>query len=101
MPAASAGLPDGAYRIGIRPHHLSLEERPGRVRLAGRVVICEVTGSETFVHADAGGARVVALVPGVRRVEPGDAVALHFDPAAMLIFEAGGRAVATPAARAA
>ncbi|WP_188909710.1 ABC transporter ATP-binding protein [Aureimonas endophytica] len=96
-PAAGtqARLPDGAYRAGIRPHHLSLAERPGAARLRGTVVIAEVTGSETFIHAEVAGQRLVALVPGVQRVQPGDPVTLSFDPAAMLVFDADGRAVET------
>ncbi len=89
-------LPDGAYQIGIRPHHLALRARPETVAMNGMAVIAEVTGSDTFVHADVAGQRVVALLPGVQRVEPGAPVTLHFDPANMLIFDAQGRAVGEP-----
>ncbi len=97
-PAAAASLPDGEYRAGIRPHHLSLAARTSTAAVNGTVVIAEVTGSETFVHAEVGGARLVALVPGIQRLEPGDAVALHFDPAAMLLFAPDGRAATPPVA---
>ncbi|WP_152044616.1 ABC transporter ATP-binding protein [Aureimonas psammosilenae] len=92
VPGRFANLPDGDYRAGIRPHHLSLKTRPGTATIRGRVVISEVTGSESFIHADVAGERLVALVPGVHRVSPGDPVELHFDPSTMLIFDTDGRA---------
>ncbi len=94
---ATFALPDGSYQIGIRPHHLSLDSRPGTVAIGGTAVIAEVTGSETFVHAEVAGQRLVALLPGVQRVEPGAPLTLHFDPATMLVFDANGQAVGSPA----
>ena len=32
--------------------------------------VAEITGSESFIHLDVGQARYVALVPGIRRLEP-------------------------------
>ena len=49
-------LPTATTRIGIRPHHIT----PGRadggaVAVEGRVLIAELTGSESVVHFDLGG----------------------------------------------
>ncbi|KQT82783.1 ABC transporter ATP-binding protein [Aurantimonas sp. Leaf443] len=102
VPAKFVGLADGAYKVGLRPHHLSLgAQGASGVRLKGRVVISEVTGSESFVHADWDDTRIVALVRGIHRVSPGDAVELQFDPADMLLFEPTGRAVSPALAMAA
>ncbi|WP_062119759.1 ABC transporter ATP-binding protein [Aureimonas sp. AU40] len=97
LPPVARMLPDGPCQIGLRPHHLSLTNRPGSVAMQGTAVIAEVTGSETFVHAEVAGQRLVALLSGIQRVEPGEAVTLHFDPAALLVFDASGRAVGEPA----
>ncbi|MEX6505455.1 ABC transporter ATP-binding protein [Jiella sp. M17.18] len=102
FPAAAehAPLPDGPYRIGIRPHRLTLGggESTGFDAL---VQLTEVTGSETFIHADFGGERVVALIHGIKRVEAGDRVRLGFDPAHVLVFDEAGEAAGTPEALAA
>ncbi|KQT54174.1 ABC transporter ATP-binding protein [Aureimonas sp. Leaf454] len=95
VPEHHRALPDGAYQVGLRPHHLSLGTSvSGGIRLTGRVVISEVTGSESFVHADCDETRIVALVRGIHRVSPGDAVELQFEPADMLLFDPAGRAMA-------
>jgi len=98
--AAQGRLADGRYRIGIRPHHLELAragETAGLAAFDARVALSEVTGSETFLHADHGDDRIVALVHGVRRIEPGDGVRLAFDPAQVIVFDETGRAaVAAP-----
>ncbi|MCW4113452.1 ABC transporter ATP-binding protein [Aurantimonas sp. MSK8Z-1] len=98
--AAHAGLVDGAYLVGIRPHRLTLagSESAG---FEASVSLTEVTGSETFIHADFGHERIVALVHGIRRVETGDRVRLTFDPAKVLVFDRTGSAVGEPAALAA
>ncbi|UIJ73103.1 ABC transporter ATP-binding protein [Aurantimonas sp. HBX-1] len=91
-----AGLPDGPYTAGIRPHRLTL----GGTDDSGfdaTVVLTEVTGSQTFIHADLGGERIIALVHGVRRLDAGQTVRLSFDPARVLVFDPDGAAVATPA----
>lgn len=94
-PEALAGVPDGRYALGLRAHHLHPEGQ-GSGRIEARVVSSEVTGSQTFVHADGAGARLVALLPGVRRVARGETLALGFDPAQAMLFGEDGRAVSRP-----
>ena len=53
------------------------------------VSVSEITGSETFIHLDAAEHRFVALVPGVKRLEPGASVTLYLDPALFLFDDAG------------
>ncbi|MDY8109462.1 ABC transporter ATP-binding protein [Fulvimarina sp. 2208YS6-2-32] len=88
-------LADGAYQIGIRPHHLSLKPAEGGMAsLDARIALSEVTGSQSFIHADRGENRIVALVHGIHRVEPGEMIRLSFDPAKILVFSQDGRATA-------
>ncbi len=56
--------------------------------------VSEITGSESFIHVDAGEARLIALLPGVRRLEPGTAVTAWLDPRHALLFDAAGRTAA-------
>src|SRR6187551_325750 len=69
---AFATVPDGRYTVGFRAHHLALEPAVADgPALPAVVSVAEITGSESFVHVDTGGHRLVAQVPGVRRLEPG------------------------------
>jgi glycerol transport system ATP-binding protein len=96
---AFASVPDGAYTIGFRAHHLALDSQPApAIALQASVSVSEITGSESFVHLDVGEHRLIALVPGVRRLEPGAAVTAWLDPARIFLFDAaGGLAAAAPA----
>lgn len=95
-PPGFAGLADGAYTLGFRPHHLSLGAAPGGIALPARVAVSEITGSESFIHVDVGAARWIALVPGVREELPGAAVEVALDPRAFFVFAPDGRLAAAP-----
>jgi glycerol transport system ATP-binding protein len=97
VPASAAGAADGAYTAGFRAHHLSLDPPLGQaLALAATVSVSEITGSESFVHLDVGENRFVALVPGVRRLEPGASVTAFLDPERILLFDASGKLAAAP-----
>ncbi|WP_102958076.1 ABC transporter ATP-binding protein [Mangrovicella endophytica] len=98
---AHAGLADDDYRIAIRPHRLSLGDGESGASFEAVVTLTEVTGSETFVHADFGSDRIIALIHGVRRMAAGDRVRLGFDPSHVLVFAGDGAAVNAPVALAA
>ena len=94
---AFAGLADGRYLAGFRAHHLSLDRRSDRaVQFPVTVAVTEITGSETFVHADHGPRRWVGLVEGVRVLAPGTRAALWLDPDHVTLFDGQGR-LALPA----
>lgn len=90
------GLADGAYTVAFRAHHLTLDASGDHsIAIPAVVSVAEITGSETFVHLDAGAHRFVALVPGVRRLEPGDRVTAFIGPERLFLFdEDGGFALA-------
>jgi ABC-type sugar transport system ATPase subunit len=50
----------------------------------------EPLGSDTLVHLDADGARLVAKVPGIPALEPGARVGVQVDPTNIHLFDAGG-----------
>ncbi|MGF1593513.1 MAG: ABC transporter ATP-binding protein [Kiloniellaceae bacterium] len=99
-PPGAAGLADGPYQVGIRPHHLQLRAPAGEsIEVTAEVSTTEITGSESFIHVEHGGSRWVALIHGVHPVETGDRIPVFFDPAGFLMFDAEGRMVAAPAGR--
>ncbi len=88
------GLAPGAARLGFRAEHLEIgPPPPGAVAFEGRVVLCEITGSESYVHVEAAGQTWVALLSGVADRAPGDPVPLYVDPANVMAFDAAGRVV--------
>lgn len=105
IPAAGllATVPDGDYTVGFRAHHLNLEPAgTDEIAIPAVVSVSEITGSESYVHLDASEHRLVALVPGVRRLEPKSAITAYISPRHLFLFDAAGRLAATdPAQKAA
>ena len=94
----AATLADGRYLAGFRANHLSLhQDDPNAVAFATKVMITEITGSETFLHLDSGDGRWVGLVHGVQTLDPGDALTVWINPAHLYLFTEGGQ-LAVPAA---
>ncbi len=102
-----AGVPDGSYTIGVRAHHVQVEdgsEHEGhdgtggaaaaasgpRFRLRATVSVAEITGSETYLHMERGATALIALLPGIRALEPGAGVDVVVDPGAILLFDSTG-----------
>ncbi|WP_114946204.1 ABC transporter ATP-binding protein [Microvirga calopogonii] len=98
-----AAVPDGEYTIGFRAHHLTLEPAgPDGIPIPAVVSVSEITGSESYVHLDAREHRLVALMPGVRRLEPKSTVTAYIDPRHLFLFDTEGRLAAVdPAQKAA
>lgn len=93
-----ADLVDGRYLAGFRPNHIELEQRGANtLEFATRLIVTELTGSETFIHLDHHGDKWVGLVHGVHNLEPGAALDVHLDPRHVYIFSESGELVA-PAA---
>lgn len=89
-----ASLPDGDYRLGFRPHHLSLE--PGgrhAISLEGTVQIAEISGSETYVHLDVGTHQWVSQSHGVHRLDVGQSLTVSVNPAHFMLFTPDGRRI--------
>ncbi|WP_243369258.1 ABC transporter ATP-binding protein [Microvirga solisilvae] len=90
-----ASVPDGDYTMGFRAHHLGLEPiGSDEIAIPATVSVAEITGSESYVHLDAGGHRFVSLVPGVRRLEPGTSITAYLDPRHLFLFDQDGRLAA-------
>ncbi|MFY3434357.1 ABC transporter ATP-binding protein [Achromobacter mucicolens] len=97
--AVARALPPGAesgITAGLRAGALDVEARPGHVALPGRVTLAEISGSDTFVHAETAAGDVVAQLPGVHRYKLDERVQLYFDPAQTYAFGADGALLAAP-----
>ncbi len=74
------------YTVGLRPQNLTLQ--PGLGSLEAEVAIHEYLGERSILTLENGAARFRALVPPDTKVEQRGAIALHYDPARVMIFDA-------------
>ncbi|MEM9317559.1 MAG: ABC transporter ATP-binding protein [Pseudomonadota bacterium] len=92
---ALSKLADGRYIAGFRPNHLELERHAATaIEFQARLIVTELTGSETFVHLDHHGDRWVGMVHGIRELEIGALLSTYLDPAHVYIFSTNGQLVA-------
>ncbi|WP_153064323.1 TOBE domain-containing protein, partial [Acidovorax sp. ST3] len=87
----------GALTAGLRAGALDIAPRPGHIGLDGVVKLAEISGSDTFVHAETAAGDVVAQLPGVHRYTLEQRLTLYFDPAQTYAFGADGALLAAPA----
>jgi glycerol transport system ATP-binding protein len=88
-----------ALTVGVRASALRVRPRPGDVNLAGRVELAEISGSDTFVHAQTPVGELVAQLTGVHFFELGAPITLHLNPAHAYVFDAGGALLVAPQGR--
>ncbi|WP_367066475.1 ABC transporter ATP-binding protein [Oryzisolibacter sp. LB2S] len=93
--ALPAGLA-GGVTLGLRASALRLQAQPGDVALGARVQLSEISGSDTFVHAETPWGELVAQVPGVNHLALGSQVTLHLQPGDAYVFDASGALALAP-----
>lgn len=84
---------EGELQLGIRPEYVGLcavDQGVGNVD----VLVVEPLGSETLVHLNAGGQRLVARLPGFADVRVGTRVGVKVDRRRLYLFDAAGAPVA-------
>jgi glycerol transport system ATP-binding protein len=99
-PELSIPLPAGASKgltIGVRAGALRVQPRPGDVALQGKVELAEISGSDTFVHADTSVGEVVAQLTGVHYFDLGSPITLYLNPAQVYVFDSAGSLLVAPA----
>ena len=91
---ALAGGPDGEYRLAFRADAARIgPPASGALSFAGTVAVTELSGSESFVHADVGAGVWVCLVEGVHDWAQGQTVTVNVDPARVFAFDLRGERV--------
>ncbi len=94
-------LPDatgsGTVTLGIRAGSLRMRPKDGDLALAGKVLLAEISGSDTYVHLTTALGDIVAQLTGVHHFEIGSPLSLHFSPAMVFVFDAGGDLIFAPA----
>ncbi|MFK7893634.1 MAG: ABC transporter ATP-binding protein [Granulosicoccus sp.] len=90
-------IPDGAYTLGTRAHHLGLSgQTEDAVSMQVNVQSSEITGSETFVHVGAVGQDWVVLTHGVHPMTAGQSLEIFLHPSRYYLFDDNGQLVQSP-----
>ncbi|MGL4490070.1 MAG: TOBE domain-containing protein, partial [Rhizobiaceae bacterium] len=93
-PGKLAGLADGQYTFGIRPHHVLPEKTAaGAVKVNGTVKVAELSGSESIIHFDMLGSPWVSLTAGIHPYAAGDKADLYMDVSRGFYFGQDGRMI--------
>jgi glycerol transport system ATP-binding protein len=79
---------DGEYIVGIRPHHVTpTPGAPDAVRIEGRVLVAELSGSESIIHFSLYDRPWVSQSHGVHPFRVGDLAPLYIDTRQCLYFD--------------
>jgi glycerol transport system ATP-binding protein len=93
-PAGRGGrhLPDGRYIIGIRPHHITpAANGKDSATISGRVLVTEISGSESVIHFDIKGQTWVSQSHGVHPFDVGSVAKLYVDVDRAFFFDSSHR----------
>lgn len=90
-------LPDDDYTIAFRPHHVYLD-RPSdsAIGVKAKVVVTEITGSESYVHVDVAGVRWVLLTSGIHHFDILETIEIFMEPSKFYVFDRNDSVVVTP-----
>ncbi|PYE40576.1 carbohydrate ABC transporter ATP-binding protein (CUT1 family) [Rhizobium sp. PP-F2F-G20b] len=74
--------------LGVRPQHLTLGKGDRSLRATVRMI--EALGSETVLHAEHAGQKILVVLPGQHRFSPGSEIDLSLDAAPLHLFDEKG-----------
>ena len=94
---AAAQLPDGEYTIAVRAYHITPTPRSTQaLRVEARVLVAELSGSESIVHVEVAGQTWVSLSRGVHALEVGAKEGLYLQASEFLYFSPNGTLLVAP-----
>jgi glycerol transport system ATP-binding protein len=89
--ATNAKIADGVYDIGLKPHYVAPTTSKAKgTTLTGRVLVTEISGSESVIHFNAGGKTWVSQTSGVQPIKVGETVTFQADLSHALFFNTDG-----------
>ena len=83
--AAAAGSP---ITLGVRPQHITLDT--GESGIPAKIRLVEALGSETVLHADVAGQKILVVAPGQHDLAPGSEIRLSLAAAPIHLFNDKG-----------
>jgi len=90
-------MPDGEYRAGFRAHHLEIgENSSGELAFQTKLIVTELTGSDTYIHVELADERWIGLVPGLQTFQIGHVLRTCLSPGNIFYFDLEGKLVGLP-----
>ena len=87
-------IKDGEYKVGIRPHNITTyKEGNNSLEIKGKVLISELSGSESLIHFTRGNLNWVSLSNGVFQKNVGDEMKLYMNADEFIYFDENERLV--------
>ena len=87
-------LKDGNYKVGIRPHNITTyKEGDNSIEINGKVIISELSGSESMIHFNNGDLNWVSLSEGIHQKDVGENTKLFMNADEFLYFDSNNRLV--------
>ena len=87
-------IKDGSYTIGIRPHNVTVEKTSkNSLEIKGKVMISELSGSESLIHFKYGQSNWVSLSSGSHKINIGEEMKLYMNVDECLFFDQNNRLV--------
>ncbi|WP_170368277.1 ABC transporter ATP-binding protein [Ruegeria arenilitoris] len=88
-------LSDGEYKVAVRPHRVTpVRASADDVELTGRVIVTELSGSDSSAHFQHGEDAWVSLAAGVHPYQVGEDHTFYMNPAHCRYFGQDGKRVA-------
>ena len=87
-------IKDGNYQVGIRPHNITTyKEGKNSIEIKGKVLISELSGSESLIHFTNGELSWVSLSNGVFQKNVGEEMSLYMNTDEFIYFDQNERLV--------
>ena len=91
----AATLADGRYTVGFRPYHITPSPVTGdALTVQARVLLAELSGSESIVHVEVGGCSWVSQSHGVHAVAVGEVEPMYLQTGRFFYFGEDGALLA-------
>ena len=86
--AKNVNLKDGKYKVGIRPHNITTyKEGNNSVEIKGKVLISELSGSESLIHFRNANLNWVSLSNGIHQMNVGQEAKLYMNVDEFMYFD--------------
>jgi len=87
-------LPDGTYTVGVRPHNVApAAQSSDAARIEGRVLVTELSGSDSVVHFEVDEGTWVSQSHGIHPFKVGENATLYIDTRQCLYFDQEDRLI--------
>jgi glycerol transport system ATP-binding protein len=90
-------LSAGNYIFGVRSNHLFLTRtNSDDTEIRTKVELAEINGSETFIHVNYDGSKLVVQEDGIHPHRIGSEISIYVNPCCFFAFDEKGTLVASP-----